>query len=403
MRVWKIFRKEERGLNTDVKETNDNILENKKLRNKTWFKVLCGIGLAVLLLSGTVFAYANYALSKVNYEDRQDIEELEKVEDYFEIDAVDVQETENIKSFELDTQEDIKEVQWKNEEQKMVKPISKVYNFLLCGVEAIGGGRGRTDCMILVTVNQKENKLKLTSLMRDTYVAIEGYKDNKLNAAYQQGGISLLVDTIEKNFQVKIDGYAVVNFDGFKQIIDKLGGVEIELSKKEANYLNTTNYIADKKYRNVKEGKQILNGEQALGYSRIRHVPTPNGLRDDFGRNYRQRAVLKSIFKQYKNKNVFELITIIPDLLELVTTDLSKKDIIRYMGIVLSMDVGELETNKVPMKGTYEITTINGMSVLYITDIDKVRSELHTFIYGDELVELVNNDTKNEENICIDK
>ena len=140
-----------------------------------------------------------------------------------------------------------------------------VINILLVGSDhgAIKGDHGRSDSIMIATVNFKTKELKLTSLMRDMYVEIPGHGHNKLNAAYAFGGVELLYQTIAKNFGIKIDKYCVVDFSTFEKVINKVGGVEISLEEKEAKYLNTTNYISKKKYRNVKVGKQTLNGNQA--------------------------------------------------------------------------------------------------------------------------------------------
>lgn len=151
-----------------------------------------------------------------------------------------------------------------------------VVNILLVGSDhgAIKGDHGRSDSIMIATVNFKSKELKLTSLMRDMYVEIPGHGHNKLNAAYAFGGVELLYKTIAKNFGIKIDNYCVVDFSTFEKVINKVGGIEISLEEKEAKYLNTTNYISKKKYRNVKVGKQTLNGNQALGYASEQKLKT---------------------------------------------------------------------------------------------------------------------------------
>ena len=151
----------------------------------------------------------------------------------------------------------------------------------------------------------KHGTLKLTSLMRDMVVDIPDNGENKLNAANSFGGIQMLYKTIAQNFNVELDGYVEVGFTAFEKIVNSVGGINLELTESEANYLNTTNYISKKKYRNVKVGKQKLNGNQALGYCRIRKggVTTITGLRDDYGRTWRQRTVIKAVFDKVKNHN----------------------------------------------------------------------------------------------------
>ena len=156
----------------------------------------------------------------------------------------------NLNQDEETISEDAKEVVGRHEEY--------VSSFLIFGIEEIEGARN-TDSMMIASINTKDHSIKLTSLMRDTYVDIPGYKSTKLNAAYAKGGAGLLIDTIEQNYQINLEGYASVNFESFEKIIDALGGVVIELGEEEAAYLNKTNYISNKEYRNVVPGVNLLN------------------------------------------------------------------------------------------------------------------------------------------------
>ena len=132
-----------------------------------------------------------------------------------------------------------------DEDKSEIRSEEYCYNNLLMGEEAIKsyGANGRTDLIMIATINAKDKKLKLTSIMRDSYAQIPGHEDNKINAAFAKGGASLLVDTVEQNLKVKIDGYVKVGVDGFEQIIDRLGGVEVTLTAEEAEYLRKTKYI----------------------------------------------------------------------------------------------------------------------------------------------------------------
>lgn len=269
------------------------------------------------------------------------------------------------------------------ENTENMKYNEDVVNILLVGEEAIGMGssRGRTDSIMIASVNFKNGELKLISLMRDMYVQIPGYKDNKLNAAYGSGGIPLLEETIELNFGIQIDGSVLVNFDGFQTIIDSLGGVELSLTSDEAYYLNTTNYISDPNNRNVKAGKQTLNGNQALGYMRIRYVRTAEGKADDFGRTSRQRTLLMAIFEKYKSASLTDLLTMVNNLLPYVQTDISKTDIIDYATNLVTMGMGELETMRIPEDDMYDPVYVREMSVL-VPHLPETVASLHDFIYG---------------------
>ena len=268
-----------------------------------------------------------------------------------------------------------------------------VINILLLGEEAIGSGtaRGRTDLMMIATMNLQDKSVKLTSIMRDTLVQIpdyngKSYQDNKLNVAYEIGGVQFLYETIALNFDIALDGYALVGFDDFEQIIDAIGGVEVTLSEKEASYLNSTNYISNPANRNVVAGTQTLNGNQALGFCRVRHVATIDDQHYDYGRTSRQRVVLNAIFDKCLNLNTTQLVLLMNELLQYVTTDITKDQFRNYLEIGLSLDISDIENCRIPAEGTYEEGYERGMSVL-IPDLDANIKILHSFIFNDTLEE----------------
>lgn len=221
---------------------------------------------------------------------------------------------------------------------------SHIINILLVGQDRRPGeGRQRSDSMILVTLNKAKNTLTLTSIMRDQYVDIPGYKPNKLNAAYAFGGFKLLNATLEHNFGVYVDGNVEVDFEGFKDIIDMLGGVEIKLTKKEAEHLNASHGFK------LSEGTQVLSGKQALAYSRIRKLDT------DYRRAERQRTVIISLINRYKQQPVGEMLSLLQDILPKITTDMSNSEILKLAGEVLPM-LSSLQVNnlRIPVDGTFE-------------------------------------------------
>ena len=259
-----------------------------------------------------------------------------------------------------------------------------VTNYLIFGIEEFGGARN-TDSMMIATINTKDNTLKLTSLLRDSYVDIPGYKPNKLNSAYAKGGVKLLIDTVELNYKVQIDGYASVDFKSFEKIVDMLGGVTIELGKEEADYLNSTNYISKKKYRNVKAGVNHLNGNQVMGYVRVRKVKTLGGVNNDYGRIVRQQRVLKAIFDSYKSpKNLFNILSITKESLGYVTTNLTQSQIEKAMSDVVENKITSLDTFRVPVDGAFDAPKIyKGITYPIVLDWDRNRIELYKFIFAD--------------------
>ena len=217
------------------------------------------------------------------------------------------------------------------------------------------GASGLTDTMIIATMDMKHGTLKTASLMRDLVVEIPGHGKNKLNSANSFGGIELLYKTIATNFNIELDGYVEVGFAAFTKIIDKVGGIELELTESEASYLNSTNYIRNKKSRNVKVGKQTLNGTQALGYCRIRKggVTTINGLRDDYGRTWRQRTTINAVFNKIKKLPMTDWLDIANVVLKKVTTDLTNEQITEYLKDAVSLGTTTINQMQVPVQGYF--------------------------------------------------
>ena len=262
----------------------------------------------------------------------------------------------------------------------------KIINILLLGEENIGSysNRGRTDMIVLATIDTITKTVKLTSIMRDCFVQIPGIDDNRINAAYALGGVPLLYKTIEKNFGIVPDNYVLVKFDDFERIVDSVGGIDITLSKKEAQYLNKTNYISNPVFRNVVEGVNHMNGNQALGYSRVRYVAHENE-KNDFGRTTRHRVVITALIDKVKGLGYADLVRVGLECLPMVTTDVTAEEIERYTQMII--DIGGADINieemRIPVDGSYNFVTIRKMSVTQF-DIPKNKEALMKFIYGEE-------------------
>lgn len=335
-----------------------------------WLRVLlCTLTGILVIVLGITF-YVDFLYSRMNFERE---EEVIKKEETFEI-----EEGETTSGLDEVNPED---VSWNNKDN--VRKEENVINILIAGEEGINDDRGRTDAILIGTLNLDANSIKITSLMRDTYVQIPGYSDNKLNAAYHNGGMPLLVETIETNFDLKIDGYVLVNFDSFEYIIDRIGGVQIKLSQTEAEYLNSTNYISEVWNRNVYAGVNNLNGNQALGYARVRYVPNGNQS-GDFGRTQRHRILLSAIYDKMMTKSLPELISLLPEMLSLVTTNLTKNQCIEYVTSLVNMGGAELEMLRLPVEGAYKITSIRGMSVVLPQNLEKNIIALHNFVFEED-------------------
>ncbi|MCR4606040.1 MAG: LCP family protein [Eubacterium sp.] len=274
----------------------------------------------------------------------------------------------------------------------------QVINILLVGADknedeqSKKGAERRSDSMMIATLDIKHKKLKLTSMMRDMYVQVPGYGNQKLNAAYSYGGVQLLYETLAQNFGVKMDGYGEVNFDSFVNVIDQLGGVEVNLTESEQKAMATATWVKRKKYRNCKVGKQTFNGIQALGYCRMRHgqklangrylgAYTASGKGDDFGRVERQRLTIQAILKKVKKLSINEVLTLAENILPGVTTDIPKDDLYAYLVNIVQMGTSKIHQFSLPADNNYKNQTIGGQQVL-VTDIASNKAAFKKFLYN---------------------
>ncbi len=255
-----------------------------------------------------------------------------------------------------------------------------VKNILLLGVDARAGENAnetRSDTMMLVSIDMKHRSIKLTSFLRDTWVYIPtlGY-NQRLNAACSSGGYEGVVDAIEYNFGIDIDGYAVVDFEMFKVLVDSLGGVEVDVTEAEAK--EVTNH--PNRYGDVvlESGKYKLSGEQALAYCRIRKIDT------DFVRTERQRTVMSAILNDAKHSGPFTLLNMAYKSAPYIETDLTKGELRSLVMSAVPCLGNDIKQAKVPFEGTWEYATISGNSVISI-NVDNNKQKLVDYIYNDVL------------------
>lgn len=264
--------------------------------------------------------------------------------------------------------------------------LSDLYHILLVGTDSRErGGDGRSDSMILLTVNEESQKMIATSILRDIYVSIPGYSDNRLNASYAFGGMPLLKETLRENFSIDTDKYIQVDFFAFAEIIDLLGGVEISVTEEELpvlnKYIGELNRLDDEDTDSEmlkKAGDQTLDGKQALAYSRIRYVG--NG---DFERTQRQRTVLTKVFEKAKESSMTQMYKFLKLLLSKVTTNLSEGELWTLIKRMPEYKDYELDQWSIPMEGTYTNVTRQGMAVLEI-DFEANKQELERRIHPAE-------------------
>ena len=258
-----------------------------------------------------------------------------------------------------------------------------VINFLLIGIEEIDHARN-TDVMMIASINKESKDITLVSLLRDTYIEYEENRAKKLNAFYASGGMSSLIGVVEEHYRIKIDGYAYVNFASFEKIIDELNGIDIELGAIEAAYLNVENYISNPANRTVNTGMNHLNGNQALGYARVRKVETLGGAKDDYGRTLRQRRVLNAIFEKYKKKNVFDLLSITSKCLSYVKTNVTSQQISNTIECIVEDGITTLNSERFPYNGLFESPLeYNGITYPILPNWEENIVRLYQDIYKD--------------------
>ena len=246
-------------------------------------------------------------------------------------------------------------------------PDSNLINILLIGQDRREEDTSaRADSIILCSFQPEEKKITMTSFLRDLYVEIPGHESNRLNAAYALGGMPLLKETLQTNFEITIDGCIEADFSRFPQIIDTLGGVSIELRQDEADVIN--NAVSG----DLTAGHYILNGDQALAYSRIRKLDADG----DFSRTSRQRKLLTSLMDSYRSAGLIKMISVVADLLPMVSTDLSKKEIMVLAARLFPlMENPSVVSQRIPADGSYSFGTVRNMDVL-IADLEDARFQL---------------------------
>ena len=255
-----------------------------------------------------------------------------------------------------------------------------VVNILLIGCDKRSDETeaGRSDSTMIATIDLKNGKLKLTSLMRDMYIDIPGYGYHKFNAAYSYGGVQLEYETIAETFGIKLDGYVEVDMEAFREVVDLIGGVPMDLTEAEAYFLKTAYVNSKHGEKNVKAGENMLTPYQALAYCRIRQDIT-----GEFGRTDRQRKILMSVFNELKSEDVMTITNICMKALKYVTTDLTEKQIRSLLTSVITMGATEVEQFRIPYEGSYTEGRLsgNGAWVMQV-DYEANKKALQYFVFG---------------------
>ena len=248
-------------------------------------------------------------------------------------------------------------------------------NVLLIGVDsAAEGQRGRSDVMMLARIRPEQGTVHLVSFLRDLYVSIPGVGKTRLNAAYHYGGEEMLVKTLEKTFGISVDRTATVHFSLLADLVDQLGGVEIDVTEAERRHLNKLLLDYGGTVPDVTEpGLQRLSGLQALTYSRIRKIDS------DFQRTSRQQTVIAAMLREMSGMGKWPLFRLAVSNMSKVQTDFTLGDLYRLAPMMGKLDELTITTAHVPFEGTYTDETINGMMVLK-PNLEKNQKLLKTFL-----------------------
>lgn len=336
----------------------------RKKKMPIWLKVIIVFLVIFLILAGCAFAFLQSKLNKINKVDHESVEMVDKEDETFEIDE----------SLDLSGDDVIapEEITWDGLDID-VKQDNDVINILLIGQDRREGqGRQRSDSMIICSLNKKTNKIILSSVMRDLYVPIPGYSDNRINAAYQFGGMPLLDQVMEESLGIHIDGNVEVDFEGFIGALTQVGNLDIELNEAEAEYLNQNN-----QGWTLQAGVNSMTPEQLLAYSRVRYVG-----HSDWERTDRQRRVVMAAFNKVKDGSLTDLLDLADRILPYLTTDMSNSQILGYVYTVFTSGMTDMESYRIPVEGTYSCQTLSyGMEVL-VPDLNANSRYLQEYIYG---------------------
>ncbi|MEG2017038.1 MAG: LCP family protein [Clostridium sp.] len=243
----------------------------------------------------------------------------------------------------------------------------KIINIALFGIDAGNNESGRSDSIIILTVDPVHNKIKVASIMRDSYVEIPGYGQDKINHAFAFGGSTLALNTINTNFGLAIDKFVATNFTDMPLIIDNLGGVELNITDEELPHLQSCGVTST--------GVQTLNGEQALAYSRIRYTSG-----NDFERTSRHRTILGAIYRKLMTVSVSQYPSLLLDFLPLVETNMSNTELLSLGTTINKINGSELIEDRFPRDGFWQDAKIEGIYYLSF-ELEPTKRQLQRFIY----------------------
>ncbi|MBT2756456.1 LCP family protein [Mesobacillus foraminis] len=241
-------------------------------------------------------------------------------------------------------------------------------NILLLGSDSREGETSRADTIMIASYNPDRGTYKLASIMRDTYIGIPGHGSNKINTAFALGGPELLRQTIKENFGVDLEHYAIVDFQGFVQLIDTAfpNGVEVDVEKRMSANIDVT----------IEPGLQRLDGEHLLGYVRFRHDAV-----GDFGRVERQQKVIKEVGSQLASiQTMPKLPKLIGVVAPYINTNMGAGDMVYIGRGFISRESRNIDSLRIPVDQSYENQRISGAGAVLAIDLEKNKQALKDFL-----------------------
>ena len=351
-------------------------------KKKTLLIILCILLAFFLFVAGFAAWYINDKLNKIGYDTEQTT--LDPNKEFVDDETVNFAEMDDATG---NTYKEILKNWATNEGEKMSN--KNVLNVLLIGSDASSEEAGRasitdkgnTDVMMLVSIDKKNEKIKLVSFMRDSYTYMDQFDSyGKLNAACANGGAPYLVETIENDYKIEIDGYALVDFDSFKTVIDVLGGVQINVPKYVANFL--TNQIDG----TFPSGDVTLNGDEALRFVRVRATDKDG----DVSRVERQRQVVNALIDKCVNASLSEINEVFDVILANVRTNIPKRDILSYATKAVTDGWATFEITELTMPtpdARYGYSS-KATAWIWVVDYPLVAQKLQLELYGETNINL---------------
>ena len=369
---------------------DDNPLMNNNYNDSrvpSWKKVL-GISLSVILgivaVGGGVIYYVGHNLiSLSNYVADEEVKVVEELPEEAQGETLASEERQGVV---LDEEQlNSLHEQMSNLSAVETKEDENVYNLLLVGVDRRDKSwNGNSDSMMLVSINHTAKRVSVVSLMRDTYVDIAGVGYAKLNAAYAYGGGPLLTSTITDTYKVDVSRYAAVDFENMIEIVDALGGIDLEMTDAEVNVANgymldMCNTLGMNGYDYILPGGGVYhcNGVQAVAYARNRYVGN-----SDYARTERQRYVISQMIAEVKRMDVAQLTQFVKDVLPLVTHNVEEEEIWDMVTKAPEILQYDFVQDRIPYDNMYEVIYVNGQDML-VPQWETTIEKLHETMYGD--------------------